>query len=167
MKCPCCGSHFDCRGENREDYHCANGQCPSRKEAGYSPHVGVRNNWWFATKYHLPFKRGDQWFCVVGPKQEYYKTDLLSLAEQLWPRSTQRYEPHQTTVLQQITPRTWSYPITSLTLPAGVLKFNTCDQHTLWTVDYMALPVNEDFNREFDALLQKFDRYLNKLMVLR
>lgn len=36
----------------------------------------------------------------------------------------------------------------------------------VFRIPYMALPVNNDFEREFNVLLSKFDRYFEKLFVL-
>lgn len=50
------------------------------------------------------------------------------------------------------------------------LEFQTNGLHLrkeVWKIPYMALPVNEDFNREFAVLHSKFDRYLNKLILLQ
>jgi len=151
MRCPCCDWNLEYKGgENKEDFGCKNPQCPARTEASYFPHVGVRENWWFATMYHLPFKHGPQWYCLEGPVKAWYIKDKRSLAEQLWPGSTSRYQPHAVTILKKIIPT----------------SHKTCVQEKVWEADYMALPVSQDFNREFDVLINKFDRYLNKLISL-
>ena len=71
MKCTACGAPMKyVEGENLEDFGCSNpNYCQIRIDRiNYFPHLGVRNNWWFATQYHLPFYYNNQWICVEGPK---------------------------------------------------------------------------------------------------
>jgi hypothetical protein len=67
--------------------------------------------------------------------------------------------PAKNYTLQEITPHRFN-------LGNSGIYYHSSSQETIWTIDYMALPVNEDFNKEFDILINKFDRYLNKLAVL-
>lgn len=147
MKCTACDSPIRYKGgENKKDHGCNSMTCPARVEAVYFGNVSVREGWWFAESYHLPFKCGAQWFAVVGPNSFYI--------------------PSNTTTLQKIN-TLYRY---------GILDWNRgnpiygdrleCSQEAVWSIPYMALPVNEDFNREFTKLVNKFDRYLNKLILL-
>lgn len=142
-------------GENKEDHGCRNMSCPARVEAVYYGNVKVRDNWYFAAGYTLPFKFGGSWYCVVGPIRLWFsgarlKTDFTE--------QTQLQEIH--TFRKQMC-ISWNNgnPIFGDRLQ--------CSQKDVWSIPYMALPVNSDFNREFDVLIGKFDRYLNKLVLLK
>ena len=107
----------------------------SSREIRWIPNIQIRNNWWFAKTYTLPVKINSQWWVIEGPTVS-FKTALNTVS----------------IVKSQLVP--------------GGLSFNypiiTCVQ----SIDYMALPVNEnDFLREFNVLISKFDRYLNKLIL--
>ena len=58
---------MEVRFENKKDHHCYNVGCPS-VESGYIPYVSVREGWYFAESYHLPFQSSNRiWYSVVGP----------------------------------------------------------------------------------------------------
>jgi hypothetical protein len=117
-------------GENKEDFGCSDPKnCPCWSEIGYLPHVGVRENWWFATQYHLPFKFNDDWIAASGIT--YGRTDF-----------------HKIT----------SYVYTWITQPNR--KNMTSEQKYLFSMPYMALPVNDDFSAEFNKLKSKFEKYI-------
>lgn len=109
-------------GENLEDYGCSNRQ-DGRAAYQYSGNVKVRDGWWFAAGYAMPFeyvdvrnRRADRhytWYALVG-SPESGQTELQGLG-------------------------------------VGV-------QETLFSIPYVALPANSEFNREFDLLR---DRMMN------
>jgi hypothetical protein len=146
MKCPSCWSPLVYKGgENKEDHGCWNMNCPARVEAAYYSNVKVRNGWWFSAGYTLPFKHNNSWYCVVGPCHIKCSTELKQIH-----------------TFMQYGCLSWNRgnPIYGNRLE--------CTQETVWTIPYMALPVCEpDFNRELDMLISKFDRYLNKLVLLK
>jgi hypothetical protein len=129
MKCTSCLAALDGRGANTEDYHCPNSGCLARQEVQYYTHIRARDNWWFAVKYHLPFKLNDQWYCVVGPTQDNETLfQSIYLSGGYW-TTTNRYIPSFTWISQQT---------------------------ELFKVPYMALPVNQDFWGEWQKLQNLF-----------
>jgi hypothetical protein len=129
-------------GENKEDHGCRNMNCPARIEAVYYGNVKVRNGWWFSPGYALPFKHNNSWYCVEADD----------------------WDMKNGTYLKSIT----TYKRSSMIISTAVYGLkNDSKQETVWSIPYFALPVNEDFNREFDVLVSKFDRYLNKLVLLK
>lgn len=162
MNCTACGYDIAYKGgENTKDHGCWNMKCPARVEACYYGNVSVKPDWWFAESYTLPFKNGRQWYSAVGPVYTNFYNKKM-------PNGQIKYLVKE--------------PITSLQridtfYEHNILNWNggnpiwgdklTCKQTEVWTVPYMALPVNEDFNREFNVLVNKFDRYLNKLILLK
>lgn len=138
MKCPTCKSPFEYKGgENKKDHGCNNMSCPVRREAYYCGNVSVRPNWWFAESYHIPFKYNNIWFCVIRP---------LFIDNNISNSSTCLYKIN-------LFDSPWAARGPKL--------------ENIWSIPYMALPVNEDFNKEFDKLINRFDRYLNKLLLLK
>lgn len=145
MKCTACFTPiYHGPEENTKNHRCWNhGVCPARVEAVYGCHVSVKPGWWFSEQYHLPFKIGPQWYCVEG------------------------YADSSNTYLKKIETH----------FQHGIIDWNKGNpiwgprleskQATVWKVPYMGLPVNDEFNDQFAALLNKFDRYLNKLIVLQ
>lgn len=70
MKCPCCNSEMYCAEANRENRSCRNTHCSSR-QVNYNPSVGVRDNWWFLERYHIPFYShlfDHEWYCVESDR---------------------------------------------------------------------------------------------------
>jgi hypothetical protein len=128
MICTVCKNPLQYKGgENKEDFGCRNREgCPSRSEAHYYPNVKVRDGWYFAASYNLPFLWQGKWFCLVGPVQDYF-----DLKKQFKDR----------TLLQEITITNFLYP--------------SSNQKTLVSIPYMALPTNGDFYREFLVLVEK------------
>lgn len=129
-------------GENREDFGCRNPNC-RRFEIHYSPNVKVRSNHYFLMGYNLPYTWIDRrttygWFALVG-SPESGKTELqgLKLVERSygghnWNEATQDY---------------------------SAATVSACVQEVLHTVDYVALPANQDFKRKFYELR---DRLMNE-----
>lgn len=59
-----------CAEANRENRSCQNTHCSSR-QVHYSPSVGVRDNWWFLERYHIPFCSqlfDYDWYCVESDR---------------------------------------------------------------------------------------------------
>lgn len=126
MRCPVCNDLIvRGNGENREDFHCKNMKCSSRTEISYYPHVSVKEGWYFAAGYHLPFRSGDNWFCLVGPEKSFKNDGFM-----------------ERTVLQSIS-----------CIPRNFYMMH--QQTYITSTKYYALPVNEDFNREFDIIATK------------
>lgn len=130
--CPSCNSPFEyAGGENKEDFCCSNSNCPARVEAFYNPHLGIKNNWWFCSSYHLPFKEDNEWYCLIGGGI------------------------YRNTLLQQIIiyERLIYYHPLNIKIPA--IQTKTCTQKYLLDIPYYALPSNEDFAWEFKKLKVK------------
>jgi hypothetical protein len=73
MMCPNCKTTLQYHGgANKEDFGCPNGRCPSKMQIMHHIHVRIRDNWWFAPEYHIPFKYCDDWFTVSGPVATFY-----------------------------------------------------------------------------------------------
>ena len=161
MRCTACGSPLLHKGgENTKDHGCKNMSCPARVEVDYYGNVSVRPEWWFAENYALPFKHNGCWFCVVGPT--YPITRVIYPTFEIRGASTSPI-PHLTS-LQEITmvKRQWGF------FSGNVIhEYYESQQDTVYTIPYMALPVNHEFDIEFDVLVSKFDRYLNKLVALK
>lgn len=131
MNCPVCKSAIvKSPGENTKDFHCDNYYCSSRSEAKYFAHLSIRPDWYFVEKYHLPFKSGADWFCVCGP-------------EYSWEKFSIEFSPK--TILQRIT----------IQNPSVFNSFSHCTQQTLLSIPYMALPANQDFNEQFNILVER------------
>lgn len=127
MKCPVCRASMVYKGgENQKDFGCSNRMnCSSRSEAHYYPHLSVRPDWYFCEAYHLPFKSGNEWFCVIGPEYDYNISDGFKAR----------------TVLQKIVP--------------SISSYNPCSQTTLLSIPYMALPANDDMLEQFNILIER------------
>lgn len=158
MKCTACDSPIYYRDEeNTKNRTCWNMNCPARVKANYFCNVSVMPNWWFAENYHLPFKYENIWYCIVGPTDEIPidPDHKLTIDELTKPE----HEPRKGTTLQKIdTFDVWRY----IETPFPCWECNVeCSQRNIWTIPYMALPVNDDFQKEFEALKWKFSRYLH------
>lgn len=143
MKCLACGWPIRyIGGENKEDYTCSNPDkrknCPCWSEIGYYPFMYVRENWWFARQYLLPFKKDDKWYCIRGPELVFNKEFALT----------------NKTFLQELQP----------TMKRNNRVWTFCEAKTILEIPYRALPVNEDFTEQVDILL---DRLFNKLLLLK
>lgn len=137
MKCPACQSQFVRTIAN--DHHCSNDNCPVYTKLWHKPYVLVKPGWWFAGQYKLVYNRDDAWYNIQGP---------LSFTGVEGYRS----------VLYRID----NISYTSL---SGYRKSYYGNVY-MFDIPYMALPVNEDFDREFQVLLSKFDRWFDKLRLL-
>jgi hypothetical protein len=128
MLCTACGSPLAYKGgENREDWGCWNFDgCGSRLERSYYGNVKVRDGWWFSAGYALPFRWNDEWYCAVGPSDD-------------------------KTVFQKLHSPTIAFTI--LDVP---YYMDDAWQEFLLSIPYYALPVNDDFNAQFDILKAKF-----------
>ena len=142
MKCTACGSlMISTGGENKEDFGCSNcPDCPCWSEIHYHSHLGVRDNWWFCTQYHLPFKYNNQWYCVVGPKYSY---ETKSIYHTKWNGAK------EFSIFKKLV-----FPFSKMG-PLNVILNKDID---LFSIPYMALPANDDFEREFNILKEKFKK---------
>jgi len=138
MQCTACGSTLCYKGgENKEDFGCPNGECPPKKLYYYTGNVKVRHDWYFSPAYHLPVQGTDgQWYAIVGPRLTNGNAVLLFDAI-----------PTEQSVLQRIGLR----EVQTIFGPSWQEGY----QEDIITCPYMALPVNEDFNREFKVLAQR------------
>jgi hypothetical protein len=158
MRCPTCQAPIiRSEEENIKNFRCSNkADCPTIKEARYSLNVSVKEGWWFAESYHIPFKWNGYWFCAIGPDYHLIDRGIADL-DVVGPFTM--FQKIKTSYKNGITNWNNGDPIYGQVLE--------CSQEDAWYTPYMALPVNQDFNREFDILLKKFDRYINKLIVLQ
>jgi hypothetical protein len=145
MKCTACfwPLCYD-GGENKNDYSCSNPNklehCPAWTEAHFYPWMSVRDNWWFAAAYALPFKWNNKWYCIRGPQISSFG-GLIGYG-------------NETTFLQELTPkmsRSYNY------------VYETSSHNTILQIPYRALPVNDDFMGEFNKLV---DQIMNKYLLL-
>jgi hypothetical protein len=86
IQCPVCRSTMEVRGENRRDHHCVNRECPAKVEANYTPHLSIRNGWYYCEAYHLPVFLCGRWYAVSGPfvEEDEKKTQLQLLQPRRW-----------------------------------------------------------------------------------
>jgi len=149
MKCTVCGAPMKYKGgENKEDFGCSDRKhCPC-SEIGYYPHMGVRENWWFATQYHLPFKFDDKWYAATGPRHE------TIYSNGCWINTRGIIGYGERTIFQTISPYKYKW----LTKP-GITHMES-KQEYLFSIPYIALPVNDDFLGEFNKLKSKFEKYI-------
>lgn len=128
MKCPVCLAPMAYRGgENKKDFGCTNTEyCSSRSEIHYYPHLSVRPDWYFCEAYHLPFKSGNKWFALIGPEGD-------------WDSKNRQFK--EKTILQEI-------------IPSNNV-FLSCTQVNLISINYMALPANDDMYDQFKILVER------------
>jgi hypothetical protein len=135
-----CNSPLVYKGrENKEDYGCRNPYCRSRS-IQYHPNVKVRDGWYYAAGYNLPFHYSDpkrqqpdyhyEWYALVGPSNNETLLQGLKLVE----RNSGRVYADR------------------LSDPPFNPLWNErweCEQETLHSVPYYALPANGDFKSQF------------------
>lgn len=135
MKCTACNAPMIYKGgENKEDFGCKNIYCCARVEADYGSHLTIKENWYFCGGYHLPFKSGNKWFCVIGPK---YLCINGVFSER--------------TFLQEIIVKNLYSLYYMFNYSANIRSSQT----TLLSIKYMALPANNDFEEQFKILIEK------------
>src|SRR5271169_2735853 len=118
-------------GENLEDYGCPNRSC-RRFEIHYYGNVKVRQNWYYAAGYSMPFEYVDvhhrrpdhhyHWYALVGTPDGQTELQGLRLADRVGvPSWNERLQDYSATTYQE------------------------CRQEPLFTIPYVALPTNADF----------------------
>ena len=150
---------MECRGENREHFHCCNGKCPARVEANYTPHIAVRDGWYYARAYNLPFKTTDwstDWYSISGPvcTAEGERSVLSRIGSQLYTgydalgNAVCHYDPN-TEVYSNLD----GSPVIGVPILQWVLGWG-CNR--VLSMPYMALPTNDDLVPQLDILIDKF-----------
>ena len=75
MKCPVCHTEMTASIKGPSAIHtCKASSCPSPR---WLPFVHVRDNWWFAQHYALPFIHDDEWYAISGPEFVHPHNGLL------------------------------------------------------------------------------------------
>jgi hypothetical protein len=127
IKCPECGWYFQrLIAEHCEDTHCRNPDCYPRKVLKFSPHVRIRDGWWFAVNYSIPFRINDAWYCV-------YSSDVLQRRYNATILGEFFLTPHTNMFGWNLLPSRW-------------------ETKQVLSLPFYALPVNQDFEFEFDSL---------------
>jgi hypothetical protein len=103
----------------------------------YYTNVKVREGWWFSPGYCLPFWCNGGWFCAYGP------VDDKTMFQALYP------------------------PIISSSPLGTIFTIENARQEFLFAIPYYALPVNDDFNAQFDILKSKFEHHKTRPLPTR
>lgn len=147
MRCPTCNNALECHQaawRNPRTYMCHNSKCPTKVLPMYYAYVEITNNWWFSSRYAISFIHSSgARYAIEGPMIEFDEDGCAT--------------GNEISVLFKLS--------TVHTIWNGQ-PFAICDKKQVWYEPYQALPVNWEHNGEFDKLRSKFDRYLDKLIVL-
>jgi hypothetical protein len=83
MNCTCCGSHMYVAGLDTREHACHNLACSARSRTYYVSTMLVEPNWWFASKFWLPFEYDGWVYAITGPSFQHANGCIYSTLYEL------------------------------------------------------------------------------------